>query len=491
MKYLINHKNYTSIESISSLVVASKRTIRREIEVINDKLATDGIFLASKTGKGIIAEFRNDAAEIASSTVFINDNDVFNSNVRLLKIASDLLMNSPQHTSISELAKKYFISRASIVNDLKKIESWLKHFDLVLFKDLNGTRITGDEKAMRIAMKALVLKSIYSNMNLMESRIDTTVLHELSAKFGEQHVFFTIDLINTIEDQLEYHISDPYYINLFTHILVLIHRINLKINDSDASGVEFVAAEPGMYQIALSIIEAIEKKYKIPLNKIEAEYIYQYLVSSGQTGADSGNKKSIRGSGRSLAFTRQLILRVSSLIKVDITMDNQLMSSLLSHVKPMLNRLEYHIRIKNPLLHDIKNELGSIFAAVKNAVNAIAGEYAIGSVNDDEVGYLTVHIQAAIENNIERKRVLLVCSSGLGTSQLLYGRVIRAFPCWEIIGIVPGQEIAGYIAQHDVDIIISTIRLAEINRPVVYVSALFTAKDIGRVTECLVANHMK
>src|SRR5476649_525767 len=107
MKYLINHKNYTSIESISSLVVASKRTIRREIEVINDKLATDGIFLASKTGKGIIAEFRNDAAEIASSTVFINDNDVFNSNVRLLKIASDLLMNSPQHTSISELAKKY------------------------------------------------------------------------------------------------------------------------------------------------------------------------------------------------------------------------------------------------------------------------------------------------------------------------------------------------------------------------------------------------
>nr|WP_242550052.1 PRD domain-containing protein [Pantoea agglomerans] len=25
-----------------------------------------------------------------------------------------------------------------------------------------------------------------------------------------------------------------------------------------------------------------------------------------------------------------------------------------SHIKPMLNRLRYHIRIKNPLLHDIQ-----------------------------------------------------------------------------------------------------------------------------------------
>lgn len=491
MKHLINHKEYISIESISSLVVASKRTIRRDIGMINDKLSTEGIFLASKAGRGVIAEFRNDAAEITSKNVFMNDSDVFNRNVRLLKIASDLLMNSPQPTSISELSKKYFISRASIVNDLKKIEIWLIHFDLALFKDLSGTRIIGNEKSMRIAMKSLVLKSIYSNMNMMESRIDTAILSELSEKFGEQHVLFTTELIIAIENKLEYGISDPYYINLFTHILVLIHRINLRINDNEIPCYDFIAQDRGMYEISLSIINTIEKKYTIQLNKIEAEYIYQYLVSSGKTDIDNNSNVKTNGAGRSLDFTRQLIVRVSSLINVDITMDNHLMTSLLSHVKPMLNRLEYHIRIKNPLLHDIKNELGSIFAAVKNAANGIAAEQTIGPINDDEIGYLTVHIQAAIENNIERKRVLLVCSSGLGTSQLLYGRVIRAFPCWEIVGIVPGQEIARYITQHDVDIIISTIRLAEINRPVVYVSALFTAKDIARVTECLVANYMK
>jgi len=35
-----------------------------------------------------------------------------------------------------------------------------------------------------------------------------------------------------------------------------------------------------------------------------------------------------------------------------------------------------------------------------------------------------------------------------------------------------------------------TIRLEPLEKPVVYVSALFSAKDIARVTECLVSNSI-
>jgi len=61
--------------------------------------------------------------------------DDFSSNFRMLKIASDLLMLSPKSSSISELADKYFISRASIVNDLKTLQAGLHQFDLTLLKN--------------------------------------------------------------------------------------------------------------------------------------------------------------------------------------------------------------------------------------------------------------------------------------------------------------------------------------------------------------------
>lgn len=187
-------------------------------------------------------------------------------------------------------------------------------------------------------------------------------------------------------------------------------------------------------------------------------------------------------------FARALVDRVSRRIKVAITLDEDLLRSLSSHIKPMLNRLTYHIRIKNPLLHEIKTELGSVFAAVKTVINQLCQEEALDEINDDEVAYLTVHLQAAIENSIKVKRVLLVCSSGLGTSQLLSGRIIRAFPDWKIIDIVPGKNIAESLQRHECDVVISTIRLEPLEKPVVYVSALFSAKDIARVTECLVSD---
>lgn len=104
----------------------------------------------------------------------------------MLKIASDLLMLSPRGSSISEMADKYFISRASIVNDLKTLEGWLHKFDLTLMKSRSGTSIRGSDHNIRVAMKALVLKSIYNHQDMLESRLDEGTLHELAEKFGKQ-----------------------------------------------------------------------------------------------------------------------------------------------------------------------------------------------------------------------------------------------------------------------------------------------------------------
>ncbi|MGP4140399.1 BglG family transcription antiterminator [Sodalis praecaptivus] len=488
LKQLISHNSYLSLSHLSAKTAIATRTIRRDIADINDKLRTQGIQLVGKNGRGITIKFADVESEIAARRLFFSENDDFHSNVRTLKIASDLLMLSPHSSSISELADKYFISRASIVNDLKTLESWLQRFDLKLMKSRAGTCIKGSDYNIRVAMKALVLKSIYAHQDTMESRLDDGTLRELSGKFGEQAVHFTLQLISFIEQQLNYIISDPYYINLFTHILVLIHRSQSPLSRTDARPVRVSVNDAHAWRVSLAVIERIEAAYHTALVAEEAYSIYQYLVSSGQAGGETSPHAERPVSERETLFAQALVDRVSQRINVAITLDKNLLRALSSHIKPMLNRLTYRIRIKNPLLHEIKTELGSVFTAVKAVINELCREDALGEINDDEVAYLTVHLQAAIENSIKVKRVLLVCSSGLGTSQLLSGRINRAFPDWKIIDIVPGKNIAESLRRHECDMVISTIRLEPLAKPVVYVSALFSAKDIARVTECLVSD---
>jgi len=491
MRQLISHNSYVSLQFISEKTAITSRTLRRDIADINEKLADLGINISGKSGRGITIKFSDAQAEIAARRIFSTEMDDFSSNFRMLKIASDLLMLSPKSSSISELADKYFISRASIVNDLKTLEVWLHQFNLTLLKSRVGTSIKGSDQNIRMAMKALVLKSIYNRQDMMESRLDESTLQELSEKFGQQAVHFTLQLINFIEQQLHYTISDPYYINLFTHILVLIHRSHSPMPRTDARAVTMSrVSDHHAWQVSLAVVERIETACNTVLVAEESHSIYQYLVSSGKAGGEVPLQDKSLISEREIRFAQALISRVAQRINIEITTDQNLQASLSSHIKPMLNRLRYHIRIKNPLLHDIQTELGTVFAAVKAVINQLTQEYSLDEISDDEVAYLTVHIQAAIENSIKVKRVLLVCSSGLGTSQLLYGRIIRAFPDWKIIDIVPGKNIADSLKRHECDVVISTIRLEPLEKPVVYVSALFSAKDIARVTECLVSNSI-
>ncbi len=259
MRQLISHNSYVSLHAISEKTAITTRTLRRDIADINEKLSDQGINLSGKSGRGITIKFADAQSEIAARRIFSTEVDDFSSNFRMLKIASDLLMLSPKGSSISELADKYFISRASIVNDLKTLEAWLHQFDLTLLKSRVGTSIKGSDHNIRMAMKALVLKSMYNRQDMMESRLDESTLQELSEKFGQQAVHFTLQLINFIEQQLQYTISDPYYINLFTHILVLIHRSHSPMHRTDARAVSMNrVSDHHAWQVSLAVIERIE-----------------------------------------------------------------------------------------------------------------------------------------------------------------------------------------------------------------------------------------
>lgn len=478
---LAQEDGWLSTAQAAKILHISVSTLRRDVDAINDFFADKGNHILCRPGLGM----RLDASEIVSLPVTSPDEHVANilKSKRLIGIITDLLTHSPTPLSITFLSDKYFISRSSIVEDLNKIDKWLGSFSLVMIKNHTGTYVEGNDYDIRMALKEIITHSVLCNYQMTDSRIDRFSRVQLIKEFGKENVANCINLITFIEDELACAISEPYYTNLFSHLLVTIRRMEKCHPHTDNEKVP--VHDNKEWKVAVKAISWLEGKYTFSFPEIEINYIYQYLISSGKDTTLTNLPDNDFQDKEAVSYAINLTSDISQSLKCDFISDKTLLNSLVMHIKPMLNRLTYRIIIHNPLLDEIKKELSDVFAAVRSATIKINNYDKHDPPSEDEVAYLSVYIQAAIEKVKENKKIILVCSSGVGTSQLLYSRITKAFPDWEIVDIVPGSRLKKTLSEKKCDLIISTVRIEEMMIPVAYVSALFSAKDIIRVTETL------
>lgn len=327
--------------------------------------------------------------------------------------------------------------------------------------------------------------------SVIYSRLDPGSYKALVHYFGEEDVLFVQTLLQEMENDLCWSLGEPYYVNIFTHILIMMYRIT-RGNALPRKEESITTCDENIFSIASRMIQHIEKRIAHPLPEDEVWFIYQYIISSGVV-IEEHNDVSVIGhmhsSDEARLITHRLIATFAEMVDSDLSQDTALYDGLLIHIKPLINRLNYQIRIRNPLLEDIKGELQDVWRLTQCAVNRVFSGWGERAVSEDEVGYLTVHFQAAMERQIARKRVLLVCSTGIGTSHLLKSRILRAFPDWTIVGVVSAGSLPSVLTD-DIELVVSTINLPAVAMPVVYVTAFFNDADIKRVTETVITEKL-
>ncbi|HAA64578.1 MAG TPA: transcription antiterminator BglG, partial [Thermoanaerobacter sp.] len=92
---------------------------------------------------------------------------------------------------------------------------------------------------------------------------------------------------------------------------------------------------------------------------------------------------------------------------------------------------------------------------------------------------------AAVERAKKPLKALVVCTTGIGTAQLLAARLEKSFKQIEIKDIVSSVSLHESIL-NDIDIVISTVPI-EINKPFINISPLLTQNDIKRLDEFIQA----
>lgn len=493
IKLLLEENEYRPIKYFTEKLNVSDKTLQKDLKIIGNYISKFNIDIDAKRGQGILinSEANTNIELINNLNINLKDKNSISIEQRRVEILKMLLLNSNSSTSINQLSEKYYVSKTSIVNDLKYIEEWLKNYNITLSKTLEGTKIIGKEADIRKSIASL-LEDMFDNDYGEEeiqvfTRIDLPTFSALLKIFDLDSIIFIENIISELENNLDYFISQPYYINLITHILICLKRLKegnkIELNDGKVKNIDNLNEK--VYNNVLNLADKIYERYGLVTSKEEIYYIYKYIVSSGFGNTlDSNINISEHYINNSEEVTNMMIDIMSEFLNIKLSEDELLQNGLLLHIKPMLNRLKYDIQIKNPLFNEIEERFTEILGLCRLAIEIMAEHYNLSNISMDEISYLATYFQAALERSVSEKRVLVVCHSGYGTSQLLSTRLKKAFPQWTIVDIVSVHRL-NQIDTSNIDFIVSTIDIDLKDKNYIVVSSLLMDSDIKNIKNIL------
>ncbi|EDO1224491.1 transcription antiterminator [Listeria innocua] len=460
----LTKNDFLTANQLALMLEVSSKTIYRKIKNINSATDEKEIIISEK-GRGYKLNYK---AYIQAKLKTTSDIFGYTPSERREKILLQVLFKSPKYLNIAKLYEGYYVGYNSIKNDFTLLNQSIEKYHLALEKKQKEIRVVGTEENIRIAINEVInnldlssyddLKTEYSNLNNAD-------------------VQFIVRQMEIIENKLMISIPYPYDINIFSHLYILINRFRQgEVEDFDETNEIYLATNEKLHTIAVEAIESIEQYLKMKLPKRETFNFLQYLISS------RFNHEIELISSNVLPIVEEMtdfyINQVASKIDMPIN-KKQLKIELLSHMKPMVNRMNHQINIKNNLLSDIKLEYGQLFDIIKETARDVAETFKLNTISDDEVGYITIYFAKHIEESPLVKRIIIMCSSGIGTSELLKVKVQKAFPDVEIVDVLSSTRFKNSLQDYqNIDFILTTINAESTKEiPSLLVSAMFTEKD--------------
>ena len=490
-KILLENKKPITTNQIASELQVSNKTVRNDLKKLQDFVEREGLRLNKKTGVGTSIEGpeENRAQLLQSINKDLHYIEPYSREGRQNYILKRLFMHSGSLTS-QELADELYVCSATIHKDLKLIEEWIEPFNLKLVKKRNsGIEIVGGEEDYRKAISYLIseVKEVEELQELLypeyKGRIDYQSLSQLKALYNIDYKKLE-EILNQVESKLKFRFSQEAYISLIIHIAIAMKRIrdnkdiilSEEILENVRDTEEFTCAKEMGLQM--------QKDFGILIPESEIGYITLHILGSKIHQKDLGSLKlsfeSVDELEVAVEIARKIAEIASDALNMDLTNDLALENGLVLHLRPTINRLKYGMTLRNPILDEIKTNYPDIFG-VAWMCSRVFEKYLDVKIPESEIGYIAIHLGAAVERNRKQIKTLVVCHSGIGTSQLLSVRLERSFKEIEIIGIVSSTAITLDLLEK-AELVVSTIPL-QIDKPVLVICPLFRKKDIRKVDE--------
>lgn len=494
LNILLSTKEPVVINSIAKKLNVSNKTIRNNLNDIEEIVCNSGLKLIKTPGVGILLDGSDDIKLrfIDQIKDRIGKNvEPYSPEARKKYILKRLFM-SYENITMQQVADELYVSRVTIYKDLEDVEKWLNDYNLKLLRKTNyGIEVVGQEESLRNAISGLIASDkggddtrdiIYSDYS---GKIDQRTISKLRKLIDIDYAKIE-NIVNKAEDKLKFKFTDEAFISLVIHVAISIKRLKeskyINLPKEILNGLK----ENDEYYVAKEIAEDIDRAFNIDLPDSEIGYILLHILGTKMQQSNSDeidlNFEKQSNSDLAVIISKEIIETSERALSMDLSHDKQFLNGLILHLRPTINRLKYGLTLRNPILNEIKEDYPDIYG-VAWMTSVIFQKYLGVKIPEEEIGYLALHIGASVERNKSLVRALVVCTSGIGTSQLLVARLERCFKEIEIKDIIPSSRLKER-SMNDIDIVISTIPI-KADKPIINISPLLSQNDITRLEKLL------
>lgn len=455
------------VQDLAKKLQCSEKTVRNDFIPVEEfiKRYSDASFIR-KPGVGVYLEI--DLKERSQLFHLLQTKESKSDDERTMEIAYQLLVSN-KPIRLQQFADQYYIHKTAIKNDIKKMERWLKEYDLRLIsKQRVGNQISGSELNKRNALAHLfeLIPSVSGTMNYVLSLFLPV---EISA---------VNKAVQDLQETYAIVFTDGAMESLLVHALIMIKRTRqrstMKIPESEKESVN----QTMEYNYTKSFIAQLEDAFSMSFPEDEVIYFTWHLISCKKREEQPDN--AVSSHDNVTKIVEEITSKLNQLIMINFKDDSLLMNGLTVHMDTVLSRITYGFPVSNPLLPDIKKMYPYMFSMIVLALEDLNKLYDL-NIPEDEAAYLVLHFQASIERlqgkREETKNALVVCHMGIGMSHLLQAKIEQQYKGIHILGCVGKVEVDDFLEHNSVDYIVSTVPLKKINTPHIVVSPLLEAKD--------------
>lgn len=352
---------------------------------------------------------------------------------RIAYLVNDLLQRSDWVT-IDTLATVLCVSRVTISQSLRQVEVLLGDYGLTLSKrPHHGIKVVGSEMDRRLCLASIVAhnRAFAASREENGCGVGSEALQERpdawDGAFSDRIRAVTACVDETLAGE-SFEISSVAHQNLVVHIAVATYRIEsghyVPIEVDNLKRIQ----RTHEFSLAALIADRIADALGETLPQSEVAYIAIHLASKGLL-SDEGNEGPLVIPDEVWDIVGRMLERVWGCFRFDFRNDLELRMNLARHIVPLAVRMQYRMNLQNPILNDVRVRFPLAYSMASES--SLVLEEAYGSrLSADEVGYLAMAFALALDRKKtepQKKRILIVCASGIGSARLLEYRVRREF----------------------------------------------------------------
>lgn len=484
LSHLVNSASYVPVKELMEKFNISRRTIYYDIEKINHWLQENNLSPVKHVrGAGFTLEKKTTLLIPQKIKLVKTWHYEYSAKERKAWLTLYLLgRDTPLF--LDDLMTQIRVSRNTALDDVKALKEDIERFHLTLeYERKSGYTIIGNEDDKR---KAIVyyLSSVLPNegWHTLLSNIPTLLNSSLMNSKHHQELFDVEELkmvqqiVSESEKDLNIHFTDDFFYSLTFRLILfgkrLIQGKKIKIDFVEKE----VLRQTKEYLAAKKISQKLAGIFKVEFPQDEILYITKHLLSSKvQSSGGSIKEKSTTETQMLTEVVSKMVTDFQKYACVFLKDRDLLEKNLLLHVKPSYYRIKYELEVENQIADLMKEKYPDIFHLTKKVIHHL--ERAIGKqVNENEVALVAMHFGGWIRRTgvtlADRKKVLIVCPNGLGTSKLLEHQLEGLFPTIDIIGSASLREYENN--NYNVDFIVSTSPLKKREIPIFIVSPILT-----------------